>query len=639
MNYQSLHSAIFQLSIDAMTDKDFQIPHSTFFSELFESPDDAFSGLDVFYKTLSGNHPFTILTAPPKGGKTTLLYKTSCDNANSNESIIYTHIIDMNKRICHLTLLKDSVENPEILYRHLYLDIRKSIIDNIIIDADMIYNVGFAILNLYYSFDLKHSLMLNMKSKPLTTCVADSEEAFQNLALRDNEILKQIHNLVMHDCELNQLIVGIKRVLGIDKFILAYDNTDPLHQNYLNALFSLSVDLQHVSNNEYSTVLSIRTKNIKRYHASGAYGDVISIEHLKHGGIFHTVPMHIPSATRRMLESVVYRRYAFMYKSKIVLTTAIDTECKVFIELNIKSILNIYHHAELYHIANSRIGQYLHLHNKFIIFLLTSLQDDQNTDIQPNTTIRFSLLNSYFYRWLHKTFGEAKNLLMSIDQRAPKDDVLLRDIDLVILAWLINNGRSDTKVWTLVDRMSTIYGDKTEILKSIMRLYDDNVFHRYIEIGDSEMYIREKMLRKNNFHIEITPLGRYFAKRLITKFEYLCQCINLRAVSITRNIESMPMRDDTRTKTRNVLLFVRRISLIHSQSLVKIRLLLGSKDWETRYRSEFCVNNKLIVERMITDHLRYVKKHYYDEYDFLRQEYDILLDDFYRSFRGRSAQK
>ncbi|MDD2890224.1 MAG: hypothetical protein PHE49_06255 [bacterium] len=615
-------------------EKNSEISSEKFFERIYMS----FSKEDevAIKKTVQDANDFTVITAPLGGGKTTTIRNALQEYINDKNKYL---LFDFKKEIEGHYNMGDSTEDR---ISFIYNLLKEKLWEEFLQDLDVKIDFIWIALVKFFKEKRVHNIILKYRAKHKNPKIGNDMQALKTIFCNDYEKIAEEEIFVRKELNCSQTIVAIKETLKVEKFLIILDNVDRLKSEFQPIVFSIAIDLHHGGEGAFGIIVALRSNNLIRFEEAGVGGDIIRIVSLSSNKSIRCRPKQLHPQTEDIALGLLEKRHKFALKFRSASEDVKESKQlfkQIGFHVNKKFI-----EEKFYNLSNHSYRQMLSLNLDFIHHLFRLVEANAILNKRNELFLTENKLLSYLYRWMYVTRNSNPNHEFLLDivkkyeqyNKGSLATPLSCDIELVILIWLSNNNRKFLRIQELINALHSIgIKDESLIFDSLYRLYDVDLSHRYIELGGSEDRLKLKDIDENT-RITLLPLGEEFSKSIITKFEFLYQCLAYPYVTSPDAPEILtPISEGIDRKVEKIISFMHKMKKAHTDSLLKIREACNPiyPNWEEYYRQHFCINNSLIIERTVFSHLKHLKEITNTEnFEKYNEKYMKLLDEYYRSF-------
>jgi hypothetical protein len=582
---------------------------------------------------------FVIVVGPVGGGKSTIIYN-ALQEYNSGEGVYF--LFDFKKEIEEFYAMGNK---PDERMRFIRDVLKKKLAKEFLCDLNLKTKFVLTALRMFFEEERLQNLILRYMAKYGDPNIAKNKEYQDTLFYSDPYTIAEEELFVKKSLTCAQMISAIKATLGKKKFLIILDNVDRLTIGAQQYLFSAAIDIYHGGNGDFGTIVAVRDKTIMRYEEAGSNGDVVEVVSLTSYAKEKTKPIRLDPPTAEFVSNLLEKRHIFA--CSLVVSKEVESEIGISKRLFEKMrflVKNRFVEERFYNLANYNCRYMLLLNWQFIRYLFRLAAENVIVNKQGELVLDEPSMNSYLYRWVCATHNPQHRFVLDTVRKYSQylnrifSNAIECDIEAIILAWLANKSQKSRRFLRVNDLLDSFRGigvdDKT-VLSSLYNLYDVDLSYRYVEVGDSEERYGFDRLCTDNLRVTITPLGAEFVGFIMTKFEFLHQCLvypDIVSVEAQEMLEPASVNMDT--KVNKILEFLKIMKEVHGNALLKIKDASSRShpSWEEYYREQFCVKEQLILERIIRSHLSHLRQTHPVSYSKWKAEYVKLLEDYHESF-------
>jgi hypothetical protein len=380
-----------------------------------------------------------------------------------------------------------------------------------------------------------------------------------------------------------------------------------------------------------------------RFEEAGSDGDVIEVVSVTSDYTESARPVRLNPPTSELATRILEKRQAHaLKKAPLIAAAQFAVSAEIFRQLR-NHVNGAMMEERFQNLSNHSYRRMLVMHDGFVRYLFRLVEAEAIKADYGQVDLCGWKTRSYLYRWLYAANNPDHRFLLDIVSRygrynTKSDDLpLLCDVELVVLAWLVNNQHHSLTMGDLTNGFRKLSIGTELIQEGIYRLYPRKALLRHIELGDSEERIKPEGLKSPDCRVKLNPLGAEFVQYTITIFEFLHQCL---AHPVITNVDAnemlAPIELDMDSKINLVFEFLTVMGQVHHETLKEFRESWHGKDedWESYYRRMFCIREELILERIAYSHLTYFRNQFPTSFAKWRPQYFGLIDEYLRSIKS-----
>ncbi len=573
--------------------------------------------LEKLHANLDG---FLVVSAPTGRGKTSIIRMALLSLPKKARFFLFDFKNEIEK-------LYDFPQEPGGRHKYLRDLLKRELASQFLTEIDHKLRFIFNALYDFFFEERMHKLIFKWRAKHDNPHIGANREDLFKLFLDDLDVTPAEEEFVMERLTCAQMIACIKATLKIEHFLLVLDNVDRLNGDMQPVLFSVAIDIFHGGNGDFGLLVAVREKNLLRFELSTYGGEIIEVVSLVTHAAERSKPVRLSPPDAEFIGNLLEMRYIFAERALPATGSAVGI---VFGHIKPK-VRARFVEEKLHNLANHNLRNMLTLNYEFIEYLLKLVDKRVIVNERNALTIDDHDFASYLYRWMYSVANQRHEMLLDITDRYDQvvrgtiQDPIECDIELILLAWLTNSPNRFLRVNDIVEDFSHIGVRRDLVTRSLQRLYDVPLDFRHVEIGDSEVNVSWEAIDKRNPRVFITPLGREFVGSTITKFEFLFHCLTYPNVVDTDSPQMLaPVSRDMTKKVSVILTFLEKMKGVHSAAVNQIKMHTSKEgqDWEELYRERFCINQELILERIVYSHLAHLgNTEYLTRYKQLLESY------------------
>ncbi|HEY3294975.1 MAG TPA: hypothetical protein VGL38_06035 [bacterium] len=575
-----------------------------FFSTLYANTPDL--ERQILSKLSNGVNSFLVVAAPIGRGKTSLLRK--CIRSLSDETRCF--IFDFRSEIERTYGMPPDSSNRHRVVRDLFKEqIARQFLSD---DAFKVKYIFEALMSEFYVARMQN-LILKWKAKFNNPHIGEDRTKLWQIFSTEYQTVVEESNFISANISCASMIKCIIRSQEIKQFIVVLDNVDPLDPELQPVLFSVAIDIFHGGERSFNVVVAVREKNLLRFELNAHGGGVIEVVSLESHATERTRPIRMTPPTMEFVNDMLNRRY--LYATERFARGRTTQVLDVFNQLKPRISMRFVE-EKIFSISNNNFRQMLALNHDFISYMFHLAANRVILNERGKVEISDQSFKSYLYRWIYSVANLKHEMLLDVSDKYEQyskgalAEPFACDIDLMVIAWLAAAQNRNLRVANAISDFKKIGVSEQLVLESIFRLYNVQVDHRYVELGDSEAMVSWAELVAGNPRIILMPLGNEFVGFTITKFEFLYHCLAYpHLLSIDSPEMMVPANEDIESKVNVIYEFLETMKKAHVSALQSIKqACFGQRlDWEEHYRDQFCVDGRLVLERIALSHYSHVK--------------------------------
>ncbi len=579
---------------------------------------------------------FTVVVAPLGGGKSTIVY-WALQNMRSQSRDYF--IFDFKREISSLYPMKGL---PQEKARFMHDRFKDALMNAFLPTLAKKLDFAFHTLQRFFIHE-RHQMEVKWSQRHPALRSDEESATVRSLFLSDSQSQEVALKLISERLTCAQMILALKDTLGLSNFLLVLENVDKCPVIDQPVLFSVAIDMNHEGLGEFGTMVTLRNKNLMRFEEAGSDGDVIEVVSITSDYSESARPVRLNPPTSEHAARIVEKRQVHaLKKAPSAVGTQSAGSAEIFRQLQ-KHVNAAMVEERFQNLSNHSYRRMLVMHDGFVRYLFRLVEADAIKIEQGQVDLCGWKTRSYLYRWLYAANNPDHRFLLDIVSRhqgynAKSDDLpMLCDIELVVLAWLVNNHHHSLTMSDLSSGFRRLSIGSEFIREGIYRLYPRKALLRHVELGDSEERITPEGLKSPDCRLKVTPLGTEFVQYTITIFEFLHQCLAYPVITNADATEMLaPVELDMDSKINRVYEFLKIMGRVHCETLKEFRESWHGKneDWESYYRRTFCIREQLILERIAYSHLAYFRNQFPTSFDKWRSQYYDLIDEYLRDVKS-----
>lgn len=579
---------------------------------------------------------FTIVAAPIGGGKSTIIY-WALHNVKSETR---AHFVFDFKR--HMSSFYPMKGEPQDKARFMHDRFKDSLMGTFLPTLSQKLQFAFTTLQLFFVAE-RHEMEVRWSQRHPNLRIDENIDQVRNCFLNDIPAQEIALKLVRERLTCAMMIRAIMTTFKKDKFLLIFDNVDRCPIIDQPIMFSVAIDINHEGSGEFGTMVAIRNKNLMRFEEAGSDGDVVEVVSVTSQYTERTEPLRIHAPAPDRAEAILVKRQAHaLQRPPLAGNIGFASSAEVFSQLR-EHINRAMIEERFQNLSNHSYRRMLIMHDGFVRYLFRLTDKGAIKVDRGHVDLTGWKTRSYLYRWLYATNNPDHKFLLDVVTRYERYEPytdglpLLCDVELVLLAWMVNNGRHSLMMGDLLRGFRKLAVGIDMVREGVYRLYSTKPLLRHIELGDCEERVSPDDIKQPECRLKLNPLGAEFVQHTITIFEFLHQCLAYPDITSEDSEEMLePIESDIQTKISRVYDFLLLMKNVHVEVLRDLREGWQDKheDWETYYRKTFCIRENLILERIAVSHLSHFRIQFPSSFDEWRPKYFELIEDFLYSIKS-----
>jgi len=406
---------------------------------------------------------------------------------------------------------------------------------------------------------------------------------------------------------------------NIVQFIIIFDNVDRIPKYYQSDLYQIAEDIRSHHHTSVNTLITTRKETC---HPPAQICN-INPASIMEFGIFGSRESEKNKLTQDDFNKLLLRRIVYYDKH---FNKDKEVEKNNIIKLS-KLLRKEYVDLYLINLANQSIREALLYHYQFIKYLFEQYPDDKLFS-NINRPSGGSFLMSCFYGWistysmvLKKQCVNVVELVKHCWKEKQYKGITGCDLSYLILVCLHNFNRRYGRNPTfseLKNKFQVLKYSENRIREELFKLWElykedfgyiINIYQLKMPEGPTDI--------KENSEIEINFRGESLIKHISVSFTFINRILfdtrdqdfydleKRRAINEKSNYYDIY---NVVAHSKYTVVFLYRLALLHSLELHKIRSRYNVFNWYDEYASDFCIDKKLQLKRIIRSNTVFINK-------------------------------